>query len=102
MTGSEEKLWSALRMKQIDGYKFRCQHPLYRYILDFYCHGKRLAIEVDGKVHDSQQEYDRYRDEFLQSIGIYTLRIKNEDVLNNIEFVKEMIKRKLSEIQVLN
>lgn len=97
MTASEEHLWSALRMKQIGGYKFRCQHPLYRYVLDFYCHEKRLAIEIDGKIHDSRQEYDKYRDEFLQSIGIYTLRIKDEDVLNNMEIVIEMIKRKLSE-----
>ncbi len=98
MTLSEEKLWSVLRMKQVSGYKFRCQHPLYRYILDFYCHEKRLAIEIDGKIHDSQKEYDRYRDEFMMSIGINTLRIKDEDVLNNVEIVKEMIRIKLSEL----
>jgi very-short-patch-repair endonuclease len=97
MTAAEKKLWSFLRMKQIDSYKFKCQHPIYRYILDFYCHEKRLAIEIDGNIHDSQQEHDRYRDEFLHSIGIRTLRIKNEDVLNNIEKVIEMIKNKLSE-----
>lgn len=97
MTMSEEKLWSVLRMKQTGGYKFRCQHPLYRYILDFYCHEKRLAIEIDGKIHDSQKEYDRYRDEFLMSIGIETLRITVEDVLNNIEIVKEMIRIKLTD-----
>lgn len=96
MTESEKKLWSELRMKQFDGYKFRCQHPLYRYILDFYCHEKQLAIEIDGKIHNSQKEYDRYRDEFLESIGIQTLRIKNEDVINNMEFVVEIIKVKLS------
>lgn len=96
MTESEQKLWSVLRMKQIDGYKFRCQHPLYLYILDFYCHEKRLAIEIDGKIHNSQKEYDRYRDEYLKSIEIRTLRIKDEDVLNNIEIVKENIKVLLS------
>ena len=98
MTLSEKKLWSVIRMKQVGGYKFRFQHPLYRYILDFYCHEKRLAIEIDGKIHDSQKEYDRYRDEFLMSIGIHTLRIKDEDVLNNIEIVKEMIKTRLTEL----
>jgi len=97
MTVSEQKLWSVLRMKLFDGYKFRCQHPLYRYILDFYCHEKRLAIEIDGQVHNSQKEYDTYRDEFLKSLGIRTLRIKNEDVLNNMEIVKEVIRVKLSE-----
>ncbi len=98
MTESEKLLWSVLRLKQFDGYKFRCQHPIYRYILDFYCHEKRLAIEIDGKVHESQKEYDRYRDDFLQSLDIVTLRVKAEDVLNNIEFVKKVIKEKLSKI----
>jgi very-short-patch-repair endonuclease len=98
MTGSEKKLWSFLRMKQVGGYKFRCQHPIYRFILDFYCHEKRLAIEIDGKIHNSQQEYDRYRDEFLKSIGIKTLRIKDEDIFNNVEIVREMIKIQLSEL----
>lgn len=96
MTESEKLLWSILRMKKFDGFKFRCQHPVYRYILDFYCHEKRLAIEIDGKVHDSQKEYDRYRDEFLKSLDIITLRIKDEDVLNNIDFVKNRIKEFLS------
>ncbi len=98
MTVSEKKLWSVLRMKQVSGYKFRCQHPLYRYILDIYCHEKLLAIEIDRKTHDSQKEYDRYWDEFLISIGIDTLRIKDEDVLNNIGIVKEMIRIKLTAI----
>jgi very-short-patch-repair endonuclease len=92
LTESEKKLWSVLRMKQIDGNKFRCQHPIYRYILDFYCHEKQLAIEIDGEIHSSRQGYDKYRDEFLQSLGIKTVRVKNEDVLNNIETVIEMIK----------
>jgi len=96
MTESEKKLWSVLRMKQVNGFKFRCQHPLNRFILDFYCHEKRFAIEIDGKIHNSRQEYDRYRDEFLKSLEIKTLRIKNEDVFNNIETVKEMIIDELS------
>ena len=96
MTESEQLLWSVLRMKQFDGYKFRCQHPVYRYILDFYCHEKRLAIEIDGIVHESQKEYDKYRDEFLESLDIKTLRVKSEDVLNNIEVVKKKIKEYLS------
>ena len=96
MTESEKKLWSFLRMRQIGRHKFRCQHPIYRYILDFYCHEKRLAIEIDGNIHNSQQEYDKYRDEFLNSIGIRTLRLRNEDVLNSIEKVIEIIKIILS------
>ncbi|HOW82288.1 MAG TPA: endonuclease domain-containing protein [Spirochaetota bacterium] len=96
LTESEKILWSELRKKQLDGHKFRCQHPLYRYILDFYCHEKRLAIEIDGKIHNSKKEYDKYRDEFLQSLDIKTLRVIDKDVLNEIEIVKEMIKKELS------
>ena len=76
MTESEKKLWFSLRRRQIDQYKFRCQHPINRYILDFYCPEKQLAIEIDGEIHNSQQNYDKYRDEFLHSIGIQTLRVK--------------------------
>jgi very-short-patch-repair endonuclease len=96
MTVSVKKLWTLLRMNQVNGYKFRCQHSVFRYILDFYCHEKKFAIEVDGKIHNSQKEYDRYRDEFLRSLEIETLRIKDEDVLNNIDNVIEIIKYKLS------
>lgn len=96
LTESEKKLWSVLQKKQLGGHKFRCQHPIYRYILDFYCHEKRLAIEIDGKIHCGRRGYDRYRDEFLSSLGIRTLRIQDEDVLNAIELVKEKIQEQLS------
>jgi len=57
-----------------------------------------LAKDLRHNMTVSQKEYDRYRDEFLMSIGIHTLRIKDEDVLNNIEIVKEMIKTRLTEL----
>jgi len=78
MTEAEERLWSAINKRQINGLKFRRQHPVYRYILDFYCYEKQLAIDVDGVVHRKQKDNDNYRDEFLKSIGIRTIRIHNE------------------------
>lgn len=82
LTVSEQKLWSQLRNKQLNGYKFRCQHPIYRYILDFYCHKAYLAIEIDGDIHKERGDYDSYRDKFLESIGITTLRFSVEEVMS--------------------
>jgi very-short-patch-repair endonuclease len=93
MTETEELLWSALNKRQIYGLKFRRQHPVYRYILDFYCYEKQLAIVVDGEVHKKQKDNDIYRDEFLKSIGIRTIRIRNEEIINNLYSVIEKIKQ---------
>ncbi len=92
MTEAEERLWLAINKRQINGLKFRRQHPIYRYILDFYCYKKHLAIEVDGEVHREQRENDKYRDEFLNSIGIRTIRISNEEIMNNLNDVIEELK----------
>ncbi|HRX16102.1 MAG TPA: DUF559 domain-containing protein [Spirochaetota bacterium] len=83
LTVSEQKIWSQLRNKQLNGYKFRCQHPISRYILDFYCHKAYLAIEIDGDIHKKRVDYDNYRDKFLESIGITTLRFSVEEVMSN-------------------
>jgi very-short-patch-repair endonuclease len=87
LTIPEKLLWEKLRNKQLRGFRFRCQHPVYRYVLDFYCHEVMLAIEIDGDVHKEHKEYDEYRDELLQNIGIRTLRFKNEEIISNIEVV---------------
>ena len=92
MTEAEERLWSAINKRQINGLKFRRQHPINRYILDFYCYEKQLAIEVDGEVHRKQKDNDNYRDEFLKSIGIRTIRIHNKEIMNNLNAVIEKIK----------
>ena len=93
LTPSEKIIWSQLRYKQLENCRFRCQHPIFRYILDFYCHQAKLAIEIDGEIHKSQFEYDNYRDEFLKNIGITTLRFtvndvmtKNKEVINSIQY----------------
>ena len=95
MTVAEERLWSVINKKQINGFRFRKQHPVYRYILDFYCTEKQLAIEVDGDVHIKQKESDKYRDEFLHSIGIKTLRFKNDEILDKLDTVIDKIRKEL-------
>jgi very-short-patch-repair endonuclease len=92
MTGAEKVLWDVLKKRQICGLKFRNQHPINRYILDFFCHEKMLAIEVDGDVHSERKTYDHYRDEFLKSAGIKTLRFSNSDVLSDLNGVLQRIR----------
>ena len=91
LTPTEKILWNELQNKKLNGYKFRNQHPIYRYILDFYCHKCLLAIEIDGDIHKFRKDYDEYRDKYLESIEIKILRFSNEEVLNNTNFVPEKI-----------
>lgn len=88
-TTAEKLLWDCLRARRLNGLKFRRQHPLGRYIADFYCAERRLVVELEGKVHDikDQQEYDKIRRETIEAMGLTVLRFKNEEVLENIERV---------------
>jgi len=92
-TKAEELLWECLRRNRLNGLKFRRQHPLGRYIADFYCPEERLVIELDGKVHDlkDQKEYDKMRKEIIEVHRIRILRIKNEEIERNIENVLRRI-----------
>lgn len=94
-TPAEGVLWEELKEKKLEGFKFRNQHPVYRYILDFYCHEKKLAIEVDGDIHKKRPDYDEFRDEFLKSMGITTLRFQNKDVIDSILGVLQTIRKAL-------
>lgn len=98
LTDAENLLWSLLRSRQFCGFKFRRQHPLGRYILDFYCHDTLLAIELDGGGHacDDQMAYDVVRTKALEGAGIRVLRFWNNDVLNDTESVLEAIYAALS------
>ena len=77
--------------------KFRRQHPIGCYILDFYCHQKRLSVELDGEIHQDkeQKEKDIERTSYLIELGIKELRFKNQEVINDIEKVILEIKEKL-------
>lgn len=92
-TPAEKILWSYLRNRQLKGRKFRRQHAFDKYILDFYCHECRLAIELDGSIHDEKmnQQYDEMRTEELKSSGLRVLRFRNEEIINNIDKVLERI-----------
>ncbi|MEA3345439.1 MAG: endonuclease domain-containing protein, partial [Chloroflexota bacterium] len=81
MTPAERILWDRLRNRQFLGLKFRRQHPLGRFIADFYCAEHRLVIELDGDIHRDHREYDQVRTEVLQDHGYQVLRFSNDAVL---------------------
>jgi len=93
-TYAEATLWDALKNKQLGGLKFRRQHPVSNYILDFYCHAARLAIEVDGGYHQNaeQHDYDRCRTADLLELGIREIRFTNEEIINHLEAVLEAVR----------
>jgi len=97
-TPSEVLLWKFLSNKGMCGYKFRRQHPIKGFVLDFYCPERKLAIEIDGKMHDNQIEHDKARQEILESIGIEFLRFRNTDVIYDIDMVLRKIKRNLTSL----
>ncbi len=82
-TDAERELWDHLRLKQIDGLKFRRQAPIDGYIVDFVCYECRVVIEADGGQHD-KSESDNRRDEYLRAQGFSVLRFWNTDILTNI------------------
>jgi very-short-patch-repair endonuclease len=91
MTPAEQKLWQALRVSKLSGLKFRRQHPVGNFIVDFFCPEHKLVIELDGGVHDQQQNYDIARSEKLHSYGYRVIRFRNEEVLADLEAVLEQI-----------
>ena len=81
MTPAEERLWQSLRGRHVSDLKFRRQHPLGPYIVDFCCPEIRLVIEIDGEVHETQKEYDAGRTETLQHFGYRVVRFTNDEVM---------------------
>ena len=94
-TKAEACLWKILRAKRLDGFKFRRQHPMKDYILDFYCPELKLAIEVDGQVHmdEEQIKYDQERTNILMEYGISVIRFWNSEVQNDITSVVNRIRK---------
>jgi len=93
MTKAEKVLWVKLSAKK-SGFTFRRQHPINLFITDFYCHKARLAIEVDGSIHDveSIKSRDEGRKDEFEKYGILTLRFSNDEILTNLEEVVEKIR----------
>jgi very-short-patch-repair endonuclease len=95
LTEAEQALWRHLRLRQLDGHKFRRQQPIGPYIVDFVCLERRLIIELDGGQHSSQIISDAERSAWLETQGFRVLRFWNHEVLQNIEAVKERIREAL-------
>lgn len=92
-TPAEAVLWKMLKGKQVFDLKFRRQHSVESYILDFYCPSLHLAIELDGEVHVMKEDYDETRTIFLNKEGICVLRFENRVVFENPQTIIEEIER---------
>jgi very-short-patch-repair endonuclease len=90
-TPAEAHLWKHLRGRQLQNLKWRRQHPIERYIVDFICIEARLIVEIDGDIHLYQQESDTYRTAFLESCNYRVLRFANDTVLNHLDTVLSAI-----------
>ena len=90
MTDAERALWRLFRDRRMQGWRFRRQEPIGRYIVDFVCFEARLVIEIDGGQH-FESETDKKRDAYLQSQGFHVLRFWNNDVLSNPDGVYRTI-----------
>jgi very-short-patch-repair endonuclease len=99
-TKAEKKLWYFLQCGQMEGFSFRRQHPLGRYVVDFYCAPLKLAVEVDGGQHNELRRLvrDRQRMRWLQSKGITVIRFWNNEVLENMEGVWDEIAHKVASL----
>ena len=97
-TDAEQLLWYILRGRRFCGFKFRRQHPMCGYILDFYCHDAGLAVELDGGGHNDEEQrlYDLERSKTLEASSIRVVRFWNNDVLNSVEDVLEELYRHLN------
>ena len=95
-TCAEALLWRHLRGKKLSGYKFRRQHPIANYIVDFCCISEHLVIEVDGEIHDHQKDADNARKNQLNHMGYRVIRILNEQILYDIQNTLDYIKEKLT------
>ena len=92
MTVAELKLWAELNNKQMGGIKFRRQHPIGKYIVDFYAPQQKLIIEVDGGTHLEQEEYDAIRTSYLNQKGYQVIRFSNLDIYQNLAEVLDQIR----------
>ena len=96
-TDAERKLWSYMRNRQLQSWKFRRQLPIGRFIVDFACTELRIIVEIDGGQHSEQIIYDLNRTKILQSKGYRVVRYWNNEVLENIEGVLEALTLTLSQ-----
>ncbi len=91
MTDAERALWGVLRSRQLQGFKFRRQHPIGKFVVDFVCLERKLILELDGGHHAEQIEADAERTAFLESLGFRVLRFWNNEVLTELEGVAQQV-----------
>ena len=102
-TKTEIIFWEVIRNRKINNYKFNRQFPIYFeyeeqerfFIADFYCHKRRLIIEIDGGIHERQKDYDTLRTEVINKLGFKVIRFSNEHVMNNLNMVIAELKKYL-------
>ncbi len=100
-TPQEVKLWEILRNRKVGNLKFLRQHPFeftynnkdYFFVFDFYCAELKLIIEIDGEIHASQIEQDNLRDDILKTLGYNVVRISNDQLDSNIDFIVDVINK---------
>jgi very-short-patch-repair endonuclease len=83
-TTEEKKVWNVLRNKKFHNYKFRRQHVIEGFVVDFYCEKLLLAIELDGKIYERQKDYDELRQQLIEEKGIKFIRVTNEEIKKDI------------------
>ena len=92
-TPGEIEVWKAIKNRQVLGYKFRRQHPIHRFIVDFFCRELKLAIEIDGRSHDFKIEADKQRQYIIEQFGVSFLRFTELDAKNNTDSVRLEIEK---------
>ncbi len=99
-TKAEKFLWNCLSNHQLK-VKFRRQHPIRYFIVDFYCHKLKLVIEADGEIHNrkEQREYDKMPDEHLKALGLQVIRFSNEEILKKTEQVIGRIEKTIENLK---
>lgn len=91
----EDILWNQIKNNKL-GFKFRRQYSIQSYVLDFFCSEKRVNIEIDGKHHIKSQEYDRYRDRYLNALDITVLRFPAQKIFHNLDNVIKEVEKAIS------
>jgi very-short-patch-repair endonuclease len=99
-TEAEKLLWAKLNKNQIMGLQFRRQHPVNRFIADFYCAKLKLVIEVDGSIHElpENQDYDIGRSEILNDFGITVMRFSNDQIIEDIKGTVSQINNQVKQL----
>ena len=95
MTPAEKLLWQEVRARKL-GIHFRRQQIIQGFIVDFYCHKAALVVEVDGDIHDLQQEEDARREKVLSEMGLMIVRFRNDEVIKNLSAVVGSLKQLLA------